>query len=235
MSVKGVTAIALKMWAMFALCVLVVASVTGCGGEEAPLPTREAVAMPLEDLSSDVASRLTDSDLEDVYDEGIQLDVRGDLLFVKGIIDPNSRDDMYRVLKDAPNVRVLVFTSIPGSADDETNLAVGRMLRAAGVTTYLPASGLIASGGVDLFLSGAERLVEQGALIGVHSWADGGGLTGDKIARDDPQHDLFLEYYREMGIPEDFYWFTLEAAPAEDMHWMSVEEIVQYEIPTRNQ
>ena len=235
MSVKDAAVIALKMSAMFALCVLAVASVMGCGGEEAPLPTREAVVMPLEDLSRDVASRLTESDLEDVYDEGIQLDVRGDLLFVKGIIDPNSRDDMYRALKDAPNVRVLVFTSIPGSADDETNLAVGRMLRAAGVTTYLPASGLIASGGVDLFLSGAERLVEQGALIGVHSWADGGGLTGDKIARDDPQHDLFLEYYREMGISEDFYWFTLEAAPAEDMHWMSDEEIVRYEIPTRNQ
>lgn len=35
-----------------------------------------------------------------------------------------------------------------------------------------------------------------------------------------------------MGIPSDFYWFTLEAAPAESIHWMTEEELFQYHITT---
>ena len=35
-----------------------------------------------------------------------------------------------------------------------------------------------------------------------------------------------------MGIPEAFYWFTLEAAPPEGMHWMTEEEMKKYGIYT---
>lgn len=57
---------------------------------------------------------------------GLHLDVRRDLLFVRGVVDGRSRELMYEALKDAPEVRVIVLTSVPGSADDETNLALGR-------------------------------------------------------------------------------------------------------------
>ena len=35
-----------------------------------------------------------------------------------------------------------------------------------------------------------------------------------------------------MDIPEDFYWFTLEAAPAEGMHWMTEAEMARYRVHT---
>jgi hypothetical protein len=35
-----------------------------------------------------------------------------------------------------------------------------------------------------------------------------------------------------MEIPEDFYWFTLEAAPSQRIYWMSNEEIVLYGLVT---
>ena len=41
---------------------------------------------------------------------------------------------------------------------------------------------------------------------------------------------LYLEYYKDMGIPEDFYWFTLEAAPYDGIHEMTREEMLQYEL-----
>ena len=125
-----------------------------------------------------------------------------------------------------------MLTSVPGSADDEGNLELGRMLRGAGVTTYLPAQALVASGGTDLFLSGAKRIMERGAMVGVHSWADGDGTVGGKIPRDNPAHQMYLDYYREMGIPEDFYWFTLQAAPPEGIHWMTEAELQDYAIYT---
>ena len=43
---------------------------------------------------------------------------------------------------------------------------------------------------------------------------------------------MFLEYYREMDVPEDFYWFTLDAAPPERIHWMSDDEILVFGLVT---
>ena len=102
-----------------------------------------------------------------------------------------------------------------------------------GFNTHVPADGEIASGGVDFFLSGVERTVDTGALLGVHSWAAGDGTTGADVPRDDPQHQLYLDYYAEMGIPAEFYWFTLEAAPAEDIHPMTEAEIEKYGLLTQ--
>ena len=49
---------------------------------------------------------------------------------------------------------------------------------------------------------------------------------------DHESHAMFLDFYREMEIPEDFYWFTLEAAPPQRIHWMSDEEILLYDLVT---
>ena len=118
---------------------------------------------------------------------------------------------------------------VPGSIDDEANLAAARLVRSYGLKTLVPTDGLIASGGVDFFLAGVERIVEPNAMLGVHSWA-GDDFTGAELSRDNPEHRLYLDYYAEMGIPAEFYWFTLKAAPAEDIHFMTPEEIAQYKI-----
>ena len=207
------------------------AALIACGTAD-PLPTRDAGQISATELAEAVAANLTDADLVEPEDEGLLLDLRGDLLFVRGVVDGGSRDQVYDALKDAPNVHVVVLTSVPGSADDEGNLELGRMLRGAGVTTYLPAQALVASGGTDLFLSGAQRIVERGAMVGVHSWADGDGTFGGELPRDDRAHQAYLEYYREMGIPEDFYWFTLQAAPPDGIHWMTEAELEDYAIYT---
>ncbi len=217
-----------------ALAVLTAAGLIACGTAE-PLPTRDAgqiSAAEAAELAEAVAANLTDADLADPEDEGLILDLRDGMLFIRGIVDGNSRDQVYDALKDAPNVRVVVLTTVPGSADDEVNLELGRMLRSAGVITYLPAQALVASGGTDLFLSGAQRILERGAMLGVHSWADTEGIAGGELPRDHREHQRYLEYYREMGIPEDFYWFTLQAAPPEGIHWMTEYELQDYAIYT---
>lgn len=217
--------------ALAALVLPLAAALIACGAAD-PLPTRDAGQISATELAEAVAANLMDADLVEPEDEGLLLDLRGGLLFVRGVVDSGSRDQVYDALRDAPNVRVVVLTSVPGSADDEGNLELGRMLRGAGMITYLPAQALVASGGTDLFLSGAQRIVERGAMVGVHSWADSDGTFGGELPRDDRAHQTYLEYYREMGIPEDFYWFTLQAAPPEGMHWMTEAELDDYAIYT---
>ena len=157
-------------------------------------------------------------------------------LVVTGVIDAETE----RILREAtaanPGANLLILSHIPGSVDDESSLTnLSRFVRGSNLTTIVPADGMVASGGTDMALMGRNRVIEPGACIGVHTWATGGlfGVeTGAELARDDPAHQLYLRFYREMGIDEDFYWFTLEAADADNIYWMNEEEINRFQIST---
>lgn len=220
-----------RAFAAGAVALLVLANCGG-GSPTAPSPVpRTGQNLAPDQLAGAVAERLAPADFIEPVGEGLTLDVRGDLLFVKGVVDRRSRRETSALLDTSPSVRTAVLTMVPGSVDDETNFALGRMLRAAGVTTYLPARGLVASGGTDLFLAGVRRIVERGARVGVHSWASE-SVDGNDIPRDDASHRIYLEYYRDIGIAEAFYWFTLEAAPPEGVHWMTEAEMERYAVYT---
>lgn len=220
-----------------AMPLLLVVLLAACGLEPPfdppPLPARDAGQISSDELPATVAEGMAGLDLDFPDDEeGLHLYPRGNLLVLIGTVDSDSLKQVYDALKDSPEIQVVVLALVPGSADDEANLKLGKMLRQAGMTTYLPAQGVAASGGVDLLLSGAQRILERGARVGVHSWSDGDGVNGNEIPRENTLHQPYLEYYREMGIPEDFYWFTLEAAPPEGEHWMTEAEMERFNIFT---
>ena len=52
------------------------------------------------------------------------------------------------------------------------------------------------------------------------------------LPRNHPEHQKYLDFYRAVGIDTDFYWYTLQAAPAEGMHWMSESEMRSYAVGT---
>lgn len=140
-----------------------------------------------------------------------------------------------RLQAERPEVQTLVLTEVPGSINDEVNVETGRLVRNGGWSTHLVADGEIASGAVDLFCAGVERTMDDGGRIGVHSWSNGVSEGAD-LPEDSPDHDFFIEYLQEMlGTPlgRDFYFFTLQAAPAADIHWMTAEEIEQYGLLTQ--
>ena len=136
-----------------------------------------------------------------------------------------------------PNVTTLVFMQIPGSSDDDQNLIAGQKLRNRGYLHYLPSvqaypdDAFIASGGVDLFISGVSRVIDVGGEVGVHAWSDGVNEATD-FPNDDEVHDPYINYYIAMGMTqqeaEDFYFFTINAATAANIYNMTEQEIVQY-------
>ncbi|MEM7277481.1 MAG: alpha/beta hydrolase [Pseudomonadota bacterium] len=163
--------------------------------------------------------------------ETTEFQVQGEQLMMNGIINSKTPGQLAAILESNKSLQEIVLLDVPGSVDDEANLEAARMVRAAGLNTRLLSSSEIASGGTDFFLAGAERHIANGARLGVHSWADG-AKEGKDFPRSDPSHQLYLDYYREMGIPSSFYWFTLESAPADDIHWMSASELAQYNMAT---
>lgn len=154
-----------------------------------------------------------------------------DTLYMKGVIYSNTLDEIKDILDQNPQVTTLVMVNVPGSIDDEINLVASQEIRKRKINTYLPEDGMVASGGTDMFLAGTKRMAHSTAKLGVHSWSDG-TKGGDQYPKDHPDHTKYLTYYKDMQIPTDFYWYTLKAAPAEDIHWMTPDEIKKYKITT---
>ncbi|NQY15671.1 MAG: alpha/beta hydrolase, partial [Henriciella sp.] len=84
-----------------------------------------------------------------------------------------------------------------------------------------------------LFLAGVNRKIEDGACVGIHSWNDHElpqGMTPLDLPSDHEEHQIYLEYYEFIGIDPDFYWYTLEIADAQSMHWMQRDEFDDFRI-----
>lgn len=159
--------------------------------------------------------------------------VRGSLAVMRGVIGPSTPGRVLELLIEEPQVGTIVMANVPGSIDDDSCLRAARMVRRAGLATHVPSGGEVASGGTDFFLAGIERTVDEGARLGVHSWA-GFDEEGSDLPEDHPEHERYLAYYRDLGIDESFYWFTLRAAPAESIHFMRQAELRRYGMLTES-
>jgi len=159
-------------------------------------------------------------------------EVDGDHAVAYGTIDGCTPGRVMELVLQHPDVSTIVLRDVPGSVDDESNMRACRLIRRHGLATHVPADGEIASGGVDMFLAGVERTVAPGGRLGVHSWG-GLGEAGDSVDRTHEAHAMYLDYGREMGVPDAFYWFTLEAAGPDDIHWMTREEIERFGLVTK--
>jgi hypothetical protein len=124
-----------------------------------------------------------------------------------GSIETSTPQTVDNFIMTFPNVTTLVFMQIPGSGDDDANLIAAQKLRNKGYITYLPAvqaypdDAYIASGGVDLFISGTSRIIDVGGEVGVHSWSDGTNEATD-FPMNDAVHTPYINYYISMGMTQ---------------------------------
>ena len=139
-----------------------------------------------------------------------------------------SPQDFDAMLRDFPAIATLEMVEAPGTSNDIANLAVGRKIREAGISTHVPHGGSVRSGAVELFLAGETRSIEDGATFAVHSWLDNHGREADDFAPDHPAHRLYLDYYVEMGMSEEqaraFYSMT-NSVPHASARWLKAHEM----------
>ena len=164
--------------------------------------------------------------------ETSQFRVDGPRLYLSGAINSKTLDQFNAIYAAHPGITTLVELEVPGSVDDDTMIALGYRVRDLGLDTHLTAQSEVHSGGVDLFLAGVNRTIEPGAVIGVHSWSDGTREAKD-VPRSAPEHEMNRRYIEVMLGKDEFYWFTIYAAPADGIHIMTQEEIRTYGLTTR--
>ena len=152
-----------------------------------------------------------------------------------GTIGRSSLKNFNKLLKKYPSIDRIEIIECGGSSDDETNLQLSLKVHQKGINIHLLDNGEIASGGVDFFLAGIERTKGFNTKIGVHSWdSNEGSATDFEIGHSN--HLPYIDYYVSIGFTQEeaevFYYFTINAAPASSIHWMTDAEIDSYKIIT---
>lgn len=163
--------------------------------------------------------------------ETTEFTVDGSDLIMNGEINSKTLDQFNEVIEDNPQISTLVEVDVPGSLDDDTMYQLVYRVRELGLNTHLRSDSRIYSGGVDLFLGGVERSIESGAELGVHSWSDGVNEAID-FPRGSPEHEANRKLIEDMLGSDAFYWFTIEAAPADAIHVMTSDEIARFGLIT---
>jgi hypothetical protein len=148
-----------------------------------------------------------------------------------GSIESETPAQFRALLRAFPGIRQIDMVECPGTGDDEANLALARMVRGAGISTYVPDGGSVRSGGVELFLAGAKRSAAPGAEFAVHSWRDEDGYEANDFAASDPVHQEYIKFYRDMGLSDteakSFYAMT-NTAPHDDALYLNSRDLGRY-------
>ena len=167
------------------------------------------------------------------YDGLWNVEVSENAAYISGVLDSDLVSELEDLIRNYPNVTDLVLVDIPGSLDQQATMDAARLIRQLGLNTHIARTGYVLSGGVDLFLGGVERTIGAGAGVGVHAWTDGSSVRAAEVNMADPVHASYVNFYLEMGIPESFYWFSLSAAPASRIYFLSPEEMYDFEMATQ--
>jgi hypothetical protein len=147
------------------------------------------------------------------------------------VTDTRSPAAFRAMMRDYPRIGMIEMIDCPGTEDDVANLALGRLIRGAGLATYVPAGGSVRSGGVELFLAGARRIAHPHAEFAVHAWMDEDGREATDYAASAPENAKYVTYYRAMGLtgPEAsaFYAMT-NSVPHDEALWLSGSEMAKW-------
>lgn len=155
--------------------------------------------------------------------------------YLSGTMAGQATCKLRALARSNPEIETLVLVEVPGTVDLVDTQAATRLVRNKGWNTVVPSQGLIASGGVMLFLGGVEREVSEGGQVGVHAWSQpGGGGVLFSSPENIPANAerAFRQIYRALGIDPGFYDFQVESAPANDIHWMTREELARWGVVT---
>lgn len=150
-----------------------------------------------------------------------------------GVINSSALDKFKILATSNPKIKHIEIVNCDGSINDEVNLKLAKYIYDHKYDIHLLDYGLIASGGTDLFLAGRKRSIGSNTKIGVHSWA-----RDNEVATDFPightNHLPYINYYVSVDFTqqqaENFYYFTINSAPSDSIHWMTEEQINIYNI-----
>lgn len=160
----------------------------------------------------------------------------GTTMEMNGEITSSSLSDFNALYARYPNTNLLSIKNCDGSSDDDTNYLLMKHVYDLNFNTHLQDNGIIASGGTDLFLSGRQRSIGVNTKIGVHAWSDEDNNSATDYPVGHAVHTPYINSYVSIGLTqseaETLYYFIINAAAADAIHWMTADELQTYRFLT---
>jgi len=157
----------------------------------------------------------------------------GTTIEMEGEIGSSSLDDFNAIIDQYPDVNLVHIVDCDGSVDDEICFLLMKRVHDLGINTHILDNGWVASGGSDLFFSGIHRTKGANTKIGVHAWSEGSNEAVDYPVGH-ANHLPYIAAYVSIGFTQEkaeaLYYFIINAASADDIHWMTDAEIEAYSI-----
>ena len=161
--------------------------------------------------------------------------LEGNSIFLNGVIGLQTYQQLHEIAAQSATPKTVIFEKVDGTYSHIATAFTGRLIREAGWNTYATQDSEIFSGGVDLFLSGVTRVVEEGADLGVHPGCCYAGREAGELPEDHPYHRQLVEYSNEMlGEPDgaQFHHFTDRVVPFDKFRLLSNEDLLYWRVAT---
>lgn len=141
------------------------------------------------------------------------------------------------LLKDYPELSDLRIERCPGSLDDQELVKAGLLFHENNFHIHVLPKAKVYSGGVDLFLAGSRRTLGKDAKLGVHAWTDDDtGLSATDSSIEDHQHQMYIDYYADLGWSEadarKLYEFIINAAEPHKTYYLTEADLAAFNIVT---
>ncbi len=153
---------------------------------------------------------------------------QGKLARLYGQIDDTIDEKTRELIDNNPDLHTIELVYVPGSDHDIDNHKAWRMIRDAWIKTRIKEFWFIASGGTDLLMAWTKRTIADGAFIGVHAWTSPSVPASWSLSTSHSAHAEYLNYFADMGISTDLYWWILENTRPTNIHWMTSGDLDTY-------
>lgn len=165
----------------------------------------------------------------DAYDKSVWFEVEWTTAYMYGKIDDRIYSTVRQLFSSHPSIEKIVMIYVPWSHDDFKNFEAIQYIRRQDIVVEIWPKWFIASWWVDFLLAWTTRNIYAGASIGVHSWRYLWVSNANSLDKDDERHQPWLDFYDSIDMDQDYYWFVLDNATADEVHWLSPEELVRFD------
>jgi len=162
------------------------------------------------------------------YDKPARFEVDWNTAYMYGKIDHTIYSKAKELLDVRPNLEKIILVYVPGSFDDFTNFKAIQYLRNKDIIVEIGPKWFIASWGVDFLFAWTTRNIYSWASIGVHSRRYDGIKDGWKLPKTSNYHIPWLTFYENIWVSEEYYWFVLDNATADEVHRLTQEELIRF-------
>lgn len=155
-------------------------------------------------------------------------------VLMSGVITASTATDLQDLLEAYPSTTRIDMGNVNSASSHEAAFAAARIVRSNQLNIHINNNSTIRKEATNFFLGGIKRTKGEDVQIGVSAWKDDLGLEATDYDFGDPAHLPWINFFVEMEyqyqLATDFYNFYIYAAEADDIYFLSDDQLNTFDI-----